>query len=253
VSVVGELLVGLQEAEYGVYRGHDGGLLVRLLAWPRLAAYDSSLRMHRVGFVEVPIRVNSSVDIHAVPMDRLRNMIDMARSMIDTPGLAICGSNSPVSCRPPYANSDVDLVCFVPVAQVAADPHRWVKWLTVAKTEVAPVLGKALGREVSIGLLATELRCMPGMADAVDVDDLVEVRPTQRAAAVSGHIERFLACGDDVRTDLRRLLDCLGCDQAADPAEPVLYVGPRWFDIPELFLNRERLKDIATSPDNPAD
>jgi hypothetical protein len=245
VSIVEKIMVGLQEAEYGIYRGRDGGLCVRLLSWPRLASYDAGLRMHRVGFVEVPVRVSASVDAYAVPVDRLHDLVDKARSMIDLPGLAICGSNSPISCHPPYANSDVDLVCFVPVEQVAENPHRWAAWLTTAKTEVAPVLADYLGREVSIGLLANELRCMPGMADAVDADDLVEIAPASRAAVVGAHIERFLACGGDVRPDLLRLLDYLACGPLADPGGPALYVGPRWFDVPELFLNRQRLNDLT--------
>jgi hypothetical protein len=241
-----ELLSALQEAEYEIWARGDA-FVPRVRTWPSAESYAEGWRLHRLGLIDLPVRVATDLGSR-MPPEAVAELADVAQARLALPDLAelaVCGSHSPISLRLPTRVSDVDFVCFVPLARLWADPDYWVRWLAEAQGPVAADLSRRADREVSIGLLASEFKVLPGMADHWPVTRLDENFDAARPSAeITTRMRAFLDGAPAVQRDLREIVRCAyGRYRRAN--RPVLYVGPRWLDVTFFLTNTDRVSDLA--------
>lgn len=245
-----ELLSALQEAEYEIWA--DGNLFIpRVRTWPSVESYAEGWRLHRLGLIDLPVRVTTDISFRVRP-EAVAELADVARAQLGLPDLAqlaVCGSHSPISLRVPTQVSDIDFVCFVPLARLWAEPDYWVRWLAQAQGPVAADLSARADREVSIGLLASEFKVLPGMADHWPVTRLNEDFDAVRSEAeIAARIRAFLNGVPTVQQNLHEIVRC-AYRTCRKTNGPVLYIGPRWLDVTFFLTNTDRVGDLSRRTD----
>lgn len=241
------LLSALQEAEYEIW-AHGDTFVPRLRAWPSRESYTEGWRLHRLGLIDLPVRVATDIGFRIRP-ETVAELAAIAQARLNLPDLAVCGSHSPISLRVPTQVSDVDFVCFVPLARLWAEPDYWSHWLAEAQGPVAADLSKRADREVSIGLLASEFKVLPGMADHWPVQRLHEDFDGARSGAeITARIAAFMKGDPAVQANLGEIVRC-AYGTRRKISEPVLYIGPRWLDVTFFLTNSDRVGDLSRLPE----
>lgn len=231
-----EAVLKLQETTFKVSLS-GGSCRVDVISDPLDASFRRGLRLHRAGLIEIPVNVNDAGEYRLQP-DEVAAWEKLPEVAELLPDLWLCGSNSPVSMRTPYAASDVDLVRFAPLQELRADPDQWSAWLFQAKDAIAPRLQHSCNREVNIGLLPLEMSVLPGMADAWPVSQVADAPPAAMALQmVDSRIDAFLRPTERVYRNLKTIAVQLG-------APSTFFVGPRWVDITVLLRCRSRFEDV---------
>lgn len=208
-------------------------------------------RVLRCGMLRITIEVDGGPE-HRLPAATVLAMADWIRQRQPLPNLSICGSQSPLSPKYPYAGSDVDFVFFVPLEELFVNAQHWHTVLQHIQLELMPQCSETFGKEITCGLLAEEFRSLPAMMDLADISgpDAVEqwkLSMDEVVTTLERRWEEFKAAKGRLEDDYQQIIAVLQQHGLAGEGHLVQIVtDARWVDVTWFTASISRAR-----PDGP--
>lgn len=196
-------------------------------------------RSFRCGLLRVTAEVDGSWE-YRVPGPTVLAIRDWLLEREALPNLYVCGSQSPLSPKMPYHNSDIDLLFVVPLEDLFRRAKHWHQVLLRVQRELMPACCEAFGQDVNCGLLASEFLAFPGMFDTAELTspDALDLWSLELADVVT-QLEQKRSDFETQAEQREALIRQVTALMTTPYMRPVQVVGEaRWVDVTWLTASR---------------